>query len=106
MQNLQLDEDVGAVIVGFDEHISYPKMIKAASYANNPSCHFIATNTDERFPVGINIVLPGTGAIVKAIETCAEREAYVLGKPNSFIADFIIKNYGVNPQRTLMIGDR
>lgn len=101
-----MEDDIGAVVVGFDEYFSYPKMIKAASYASNPSCHFIATNTDERFPVGINIVLPGSGAIVKAIETCAEREAYVLGKPNSFMADFIIDKYNVDPKRTLMIGDR
>lgn len=103
---MHLENDVGAVIVGFDEHISYPKMIKAASYASDPSCYFIATNTDERFPVGVNIVLPGSGSIVKAIETSAERKAYVLGKPHSYMADFIINKYNVDPKRTLMIGDR
>lgn len=106
VQNLQLENDIGAVIVGFDEYFSYPKMIKAASYASNPSCHFIATNTDERFPVGTNIVLPGSGAIVRAIETCAERQAYVMGKPNPYIADYILNKYGIDPARTLMIGDR
>ncbi|VEN57838.1 unnamed protein product [Callosobruchus maculatus] len=40
-------------------------------------------------------LVPGTGAIVKAVETAAHREPTVIGKPNSFIAECIIKNHGV-----------
>lgn len=106
MKKLKLLDDIGAVIVGFDEQISYPKMLKAATYANNPACHFLATSPDERFPVDVNIVMPGPGAIIKAIETGAEKCAHILGKPCSYMADYIIKTHGVDPKRTLMIGDR
>lgn len=58
--NFELDPEVGAVVVGFDQFISYPKMMKAASYLKNKDCIFIATNTDEQFPhEGGNIVIPG-----------------------------------------------
>jgi phosphoglycolate phosphatase len=58
--NFELDPEVGAVIVGFDQFISYPKMMKAASYLKNKDCIFIATNTDEQFPhEGGDIVIPG-----------------------------------------------
>lgn len=99
------EKNVGAVIIGFDEHFSFPKMTKAASYLNDKNCLFIATNTDERFPME-HYVIPGTGSIVKAVETCAERQATVIGKPNSFMCEDLIKNNIIIPERTLMIGDR
>ena len=41
------DEDVGAVIVGFDREINYHKIQYAQLCINeNPGCQFIATNLD------------------------------------------------------------
>ncbi|KAL7013591.1 hypothetical protein ACKWTF_015482 [Chironomus riparius] len=100
------DPEVGAVIVGFDEHISFPKMMKAATYLDNKEIIFVATNTDERFPMP-GFVIPGTGSIVRAIETCAERKAAVMGKPENYLCKvFFNEEMLKDPSRFLMIGDR
>lgn len=99
------DRDIGAVVVGFDEHISYPKMVKGGTHLNEPGCLFIATNTDER---GIlpHIVMPCSGSMVRAMEAAADRKALVIGKPNPIFCADLLKKDNITPNRTLMIGDR
>lgn len=101
----KLNDNVGAVIVGFDEFFSFKKMVRACSYLDRPGCIFIGTNTDERFPTP-DCVVPGTGALIKAVETAAERPAIIMGKPHSHARDILEKNFSIDPARTLMIGDR
>ena len=63
-----LDARVGAVVVGFDINISFKKILKGASYANLPGALFVATNTDEQFPMkGTDIVVPGMGLFLKHV---------------------------------------
>jgi len=104
---MKLDPEVGCVAVGFDGNISFAKIMKASSYLNNPDCLFLATNTDERFPIrNSDLVFPGTGTMVKAVETASERAPIVMGKPSIEMFEVIRKSNNLDPSRTLMIGDR
>ena len=50
---------IGAVVVGFDEYISFQKIATAMTHLRNPNVHFIATNTDNQFPMGDGTFMPG-----------------------------------------------
>ncbi|KZC11359.1 PREDICTED: phosphoglycolate phosphatase-like [Dufourea novaeangliae] len=105
VKNFKPDSEVGAVIVGFDKYFSFPKLVKAATYLQDPNVHFIGTNCDTERPSPNTNRFPGTGCFVKTIESASNRTAVMLGKPESFVSEHIITKYNLNPERTLMIGD-
>ncbi|RXN02093.1 Phosphoglycolate phosphatase [Acipenser ruthenus] len=104
--DVPLDPEVKAVVVGFDEHFSYMKLSKALKYLDNPDCLFVGTNTDSRLPLEGGRAVPGTGCLVRAVETAAQRKAQIIGKPSHFMFDCVVSEYGIDPARTVMVGDR
>lgn len=48
----------------------------------------------------------GTGCLLRAVECAAQRQAQVVGKPSKFMFDCVASQFGLNPERCLMIGDR
>ncbi|XP_068142238.1 glycerol-3-phosphate phosphatase [Drosophila tropicalis] len=97
--------NVGAVVVGWDEHFSYCKMARACHIlCSNKNAAFLVTNKDavHKYP---NFHIPGTAAFVSGIEACAEIDALEMGKPNPLVLEPYIKNGDLIPERTLMIGD-
>lgn len=104
--NVPLDNEVQAVLVGFDEHFSYMKLNRALQYLCNPECQFVGTNTDNRLPLEGGKAVPGTGCLLRAVETAAQRQAQVVGKPSNFMFDCVARQFGLNPDRCLMVGDR
>ncbi|NWS23047.1 PGP phosphatase, partial [Pachyramphus minor] len=102
-----LDPAVRAVLVGFDEHFSYAKLCQALRYLlRNPDCLLVGTNRDHRLPLEGGSAIPGTGCLVKAVETAAQREAFIVGKPNRFMFDCVASEFHLDPARTIMVGDR
>lgn len=101
-----MDKEVGAVIVGFDEHFSFPKLFKAVNYLRNPAVKFIATNDDEKidFP---QFTFPDAGPIIAAIENATGRKVEVVGKPSKLLAEIALKHeLHRDSNKFLMIGDR
>nr|XP_003707256.2 PREDICTED: phosphoglycolate phosphatase-like [Megachile rotundata] len=103
--NFKPDPEVGAVIVGFDKYFSFPKLAKATTYLQDTNVDFIGTNCDTERPSPNGNKFPGTGCFIKCIESACNRAPVMLGKPESFLIEYIIRKYGLNPARTLMIGD-
>ncbi|XP_032957324.1 glycerol-3-phosphate phosphatase [Rhinolophus ferrumequinum] len=101
-----LEPDVRAVVVGFDPHFSYMKLTKALRYLQQPGCLLVGTNMDNRLPLENDRFIAGTGCLVRAVEMAAQRQADIIGKPSRFIFDCVSQEYGINPERTVMVGDR
>lgn len=104
------DPRVAAVIVGFDEHFSFAKLAKAATYLalGEQRCLFVATSIDQRSPIRA-AVIPGTGALLRAVEEVSGRRAQlVLGKPNVTVLRALMEEQGIErgDRRVLMVGDR
>ncbi|KZV51248.1 phosphoglycolate phosphatase 2 [Dorcoceras hygrometricum] len=101
------DKSVGAVVVGLDRCINYYKL----QYGNlcireNPGCLFIATNRD---PVGHLTALqewPGAGCMVAAVCGATQRDPILVGKPSTFMMDFLLQKYNIPTSRMCMVGDR
>lgn len=95
---------VAAVVAGMDRQINHDK-IKIAMRIILDGADFVATNTDGSYPSpeGIN---PGTGMVIGALQATSGVEPYVAGKPHPAIFKTALEHLQVNPENTLMIGDR
>ena len=103
-EEMFLDEDVGAVIVGQDVAFTYAKLAYA-SLAIQRGATFVATNPDAADALGPGM-MPGAGAVVAAVETASgcSPEMYA-GKPSAFLLELLKGNH-VDMSRTLVVGDR
>lgn len=102
----RMDEEVGAVVIGFDEHYGFPKLFKAVNYLRNPSTLLIAANGDQKvdFP---SFTFPDAGTTIAAIENATGRKATIVGKPSKVLAENALKQEAHRESsRILMIGDR
>ncbi|HEY4016614.1 MAG TPA: HAD-IIA family hydrolase [Polyangiaceae bacterium] len=95
-----------AVVVGLCRTFDYAMMSQAMQHLLRPDVRFVATNGDLTFPLEGGRLIPGSGAIVRAIASCAGREPEVVGKPNPYAIECILREAGVAAADTLVVGDR
>nr|TKR90735.1 hypothetical protein D5086_0000230470 [Populus alba] len=101
------DKSVGAVVVGIDPRINYYKLqYGTLCIRENPGCLFIATNRDAVGHMTDLQEWPGAGCMVAAMCGSTEREPIVVGKPSTFIMDFLLQKFHINTSKMCMVGDR
>ncbi|KAH8235174.1 hypothetical protein KR032_009632 [Drosophila birchii] len=103
VKDLQLDPDVGAVVVGRDEFFNMAKVVRAGAYLQNPKVIFLGTCLDAAYPICENRVMVGAGAMLAALKTFTGRKPLVMGKPNPWMGEKF-KDL-LEPESTLMVGD-
>ncbi|KAL6743999.1 hypothetical protein Aduo_016978 [Ancylostoma duodenale] len=97
-------KDVCAVVVGLDRHLSFKKLVKAASYIKDTKCLFLAINDNAKLgEPNEDVVIPDAGALVAALKKATGREPVILGKPYSPGYEYIKKKWNIDESRTIMI---
>ncbi|MEQ1933836.1 MAG: HAD-IIA family hydrolase [Fimbriimonadaceae bacterium] len=102
----QNEVNPGAVVVGFDRQFSFDVLAQGMAHLRNQECLFVASNPDRSYPLENDVLIPGAGSIVAALETCSSRKATVIGKPNPLLIQMILDDAGVAAQDCLAVGDR
>ncbi|KAM7494419.1 hypothetical protein LguiB_029028 [Lonicera macranthoides] len=104
---MEHDENVGAVVVGFDRYFNYYKVqYGTLCVRENPGCLFIATNRDAVTHLTDAQEWAGGGSMVGAISGSTQREPVVVGKPSTFMMDYVAKEFGILKSQICMVGDR
>lgn len=103
---MEVDPDVGAVIVGFDRTVNYYKIQYAQLCINELGAEFIATNLDAVTHLTDAQEWAGNGSMVGAIKGCTGKEPTVVGKPSPLMIDYLEQKYGMDRSRICMVGDR
>jgi 4-nitrophenyl phosphatase len=98
------EEDPRAVVMGMDRKVTYEKLRQAALFIRSGAA-FIGTNADRTFPTPEGLV-PGAGAILKAVEVATDVKPFVVGKPAAEMYRVALDRLGASPQETLVVGDR
>lgn len=120
LDNMQLDDGVGAVVIGLDTSFTHQKLLLACQYILQNGVPLIATNGD-RGTLIKGKIYPGAGSSLAAVlracnlkkgarhDSCSKDEPGtfdLIGKPNPFAIDLIKKEHGLSADsRSLMIGD-
>ncbi len=98
------DEQPEVVVVGMDRELTYDKL-RIAGLAIRAGAAFIATNPDRTLPTEAGLI-PGSGAIVAALEAATDQKAFIIGKPESPMLEMAIAQLGQGVAHTAAIGDR
>jgi len=100
------DDEPDAVLVGFDQTLTYDRLCRAAWWLKKGK-PFVATNPDRVCPTDQPTVLVDCGSICAALERATGRAPdAVLGKPDPRMLRGILQQNGLQPAQLAMVGDR
>ena len=99
------DETPEVVVTAFDTTLNYDKMCKVCDFVRS-GLPYIATHPDFNCPTETGFI-PDIGAIHEFIKASAFRYPdCIIGKPNSYIVDYLVDRVGAERETIAMVGDR
>ena len=98
------DEEVALVVASMDREVNFEKL-KRATLLIRRGVRFIATNLDPTNPSEEGLV-PGTGAMIVALEAASGVKAEAIGKPEPTMYQMAMDLMHACPETTAALGDR
>lgn len=99
-------EPVDVAVASIDRRFDYETLTESLAVLRDGSVPLVGTDPDVVIPAAEGDV-PGSGAIVTAVATVAEREPnVVLGKPHDVAQELALDRLGCAPEDCLVVGDR
>jgi HAD superfamily hydrolase (TIGR01457 family) len=99
-----VDEDPDIIYLTFDRTITYEKINKAFKALRN-GAELIATHPDDVCPTETDYDID-IGPFIRMFEQMCQTSAVVIGKPNRLMLEMAALEMGVEPEGTVMVGDR
>lgn len=100
----QLQDDVEALVMGYDTELTYRKLEDACRLLGR-DVPYIATNPDWVCPTDFGYV-PDCGSISEALYRATGRRPYVIGKPQPDMVTMALAMTGRTAAEAVLIGDR
>lgn len=98
-----VDKDPDYVVVGEGRTLNFEMMEQAQRFILG-GAKLVATNLDPHCP-SLGGTRPGCGAIVAMLERASGIQAFSVGKPSPIILLGAMRELGLDPDHTVMIGD-
>ena len=98
------DSDPDIVLLTFDTTITYDKINRGYHALMNGS-ELIATHPDDLCPTEDSYDID-IGPFIRMFEQMCQTEAVIIGKPNESMLQMAAGELGVDPEDTVMVGDR
>ncbi|MDE7331013.1 MAG: HAD-IIA family hydrolase [Lachnospiraceae bacterium] len=99
------DKSPEVAVAGFDTSLTYRKMCIICDLVRE-GLPYISTHPDYNCPTETGFI-PDAGAIHAFIHASAGRYPdHIIGKPNSYIMDYLAQKASVTKDKTAMVGDR
>lgn len=94
------------LLTSWTDEFGYNDMIDALRAVDDGTA-FLGTDPDPTFQDGNGDLVPGSGAITRAVSGVIERDPdRVLGKPSDVAIDAAVDILGCDPAESLVVGDR
>jgi HAD superfamily hydrolase (TIGR01457 family) len=100
-----IEEIPDFVVVGLDKTLTFNKVCKACHYLFK-GAKYIATHPDMTCPIENGERIPDIGAILKMIEITTGLYPLVVGKPEKYVVDVLLKEYNLKKEDIVIVGDR